>query len=118
MNICSSLLRLITSAASEIRDISADALVHCGNTCLLCAKIVEMNNLSVSLCRLLHIYFKEFTLVLVAHTCYSECLERAAAEAANESEPRGNCRGHFKSGISRLDKGLKFFIHSCAALLL
>lgn len=55
-----------------------------------------------------HIYFKQFSLILVAHTCYSECLERAAAGAANESKPPGNCRGHFKSGISRLDKGLKF----------
>lgn len=72
--------------------------------------------LILSLCRVAHIYFKQ--LALLAHTCYGEHLPRAAAAAAaNESKPPGNSRGHFKSGIFRLDKGLKFFIHSCAALL-
>lgn len=44
--------------------------------------------------------------MLPAHTCRAEHLPRAAA--ANESKPLGNSRGHFKSGIFRLDKGLKF----------
>lgn len=68
----------------------------------------------LSVCRIAHVYFKQ--LALVAYTCYREHLLQAAA-AANENKPRGNCRGHFKSGIFRLDKRLKFFIHSCAALL-
>lgn len=47
-------------------------------------------------------------LVLWAHTCQGEHLLHTAAATANESEPQGNSRGHFKSGIFRLDKGLKF----------
>lgn len=52
--------------------------------------------------------------VCSAHTCYGERAPPAAA-AANESEAPGTGRGRFKSAVSRLDKGLKVFRHSCAA---
>lgn len=43
-----------------------------------------------------------------SHTCNGEHLVQSAAAATNESKPWGNSRGHFKSGIFRLDKGLRF----------
>lgn len=70
----------------------------------------------------IHVYFKQFTPASARGGMGGGMgvgglnLLQAAA-AANESKPPGNSRGHFKSGVFRLDKGPKFFIHSCAALL-
>lgn len=124
MRIYSSLQKLISGSVLQVKlmafllrfqsTLGQREGTYCGYYGVLILEWVK--NPSGPLCRIVHIYFKQ--LAVLAHTFYGKhLLQAAAAAAANESEPPGNSRGHFKSGIFRLDKGLKFFIHSCAALL-